>query len=102
MKYLVISHYGNATYPDLFGNETEAYRYYANNLLNEVADLDGIDDLEYSKCFDKEDIAEIKNGIIDLMSSVMEQTGRVRKTDNGYAFCWSEEYTLEIFEVEER
>ena len=67
-----------------------------------MADLNGIDDLEYPKSFDKEDIAEIKNGIIDLMSSVMEKTGRVQKTDNGYAFGWNEEYTLEIFEVEER
>lgn len=31
MKYIVISRYGNVTHPELFSDETEAYRRYAEN-----------------------------------------------------------------------
>lgn len=104
MKYIIIARYGNVTHPELFSDKTEAYRRYAENLLGAVDnmnDLGVVSDLEYPKNFNKEDIAAIKNSIIDLISSVMDKTDNVRKTDNGYAFGWSENYTLEIFKIEE-
>ena len=105
MKYIVVSRYGNTIYPKLFKNETDAYKYYAKNLLNATENMNYLgktNDLEYPKDFDKEkDVAKIKNDIIDLMSSLMDKTGKVQKTDNGYIFGWDGEYTLEIFEVEE-
>ena len=103
-RYIIVScEDDNITKPDIFSDESAAYKFYANTLFDEAKCYLNVEEYEKYKDSFNGSTEEIDENIKNMMNTIMERHNDVWKNQTGYVFRHTEyNYTLAIFEIEDK